>query len=349
MLDKLKDLICDNKLNLCSIKKEIDMINESNNCQDKYLKDLLDPINRRNVKIPSKNPVPTVTFQMRTYSDIMLSPVGDALISVCPFFLADNTYRNKIIEYRDRYNDNYEFHVKHLTTCCQFDKAVIQDENEPIFNLNRAIEPGIYVKYRLVSAALKIIYTGSVGGACGTIKGGVLLENDKKILCFGRIVEKGGSEDPHAEIVPSVYYYDIDVLEWVNKLIYHQEKNCIEGMTLLYFPVDNSYLEFYDVVNSDDIYWPGENVQKKFKTNRPVLYCNDRSFKGNFRWLIYISNGPTIQSDCFRFEMYCNFECIPSPKVLNYMPVSINTCFLTDEIIREIINKVKDYINKNII
>lgn len=346
-IDKLKELLNSNKLNLCNIKKEIETLKDLDNDHEiEYLKDLLDPINRKNVKIPSKNPVPTVTVQMKTYSDIMLNPQGETLISICPFFLADNTYYNKVIEYRDD-EYKYEFHVKYLTTCCQFDRPVFSDENKA-FNLNKNIEPGIYVKYRLVSAALKVIYTGNVGGVCGTINGGTLIENDKKVLCFGRVVEDGESEDPHGEIVPSIYYYDYDFVETINKMIYHQENNCIDGLTMIYFPVDNSYLEFCNVVNINDIYWPGDYIQNKIHgTNRPVLYCKDDCFKGNFRWIVHISNGPTIQSNCFRFEMYCNFECIPSPKVLNYMPVSINSYFLNDEIVLKIINKIKEYINEN--
>lgn len=346
-IDKLKELLNSNKLNLSCIKKEIEALKDLDNDHEiEYLKDLLDPINRKNVKIPSKNPVPTVTVQMKSYSDIKLDYGGETLVSICPYFLADNTYYNKNILYHIE-DDTYEFHVKKLSTCCQFNIPPIYDENELIFNLNKIIEPGIYIKYRLVSAALKVIYTGSIGGACGTIEGGISLENDNKILCFGRIVEEAEPEDPHGQIVPSVYAYENDFVDSINKMIYHKENNCINGLTMIYFPVDNSYLEFCDIVRNDDIYWPGENIQSHYHGARPVLCCNDKCFKGNFRWLVHILNGPITQSNCFRFEMYCNFECIPSPKVLNYMPVSINTYFLNDNIILCIINKIKEYINEN--
>lgn len=353
MLDKLKDLICDNKLNLCSIKKEIDMINESNNCQDKYLKDLLDPINRRNVKIPSKNPVPTVAFQMKTCSDVTLNEEGEAFISVCPFFLCDDSFYGKVIGYSifDEEKEGYEWFTyicKTLSASYHYDARPVEFLKDA-FNLSMAVEEGIYVKYRLVSAALKVIYIGTVGSSSGTISGAISLQADKNMMVhtFGNI--RTGVFPPGDDM----FYPASDVkpkdIEYMRYMPSFKERKCLEGITMLYYPVDNSYYQFYDLMTYYDVNYSG--IAQKGRWNNdyfPILYGNKDKCRSNFKWLIHVEHGQPM-SKSIRLELYCNFECIPSPKVLNYMPVSINTCFLTDEILREIINKVKDYINKNII
>lgn len=351
MLDKLKELLNDNKLDLYCIKKQIDAIGGLNYCQEEYLKDLLDPINRKNVKIPSKNPVPSVAFQMKTCSNLTLDENGEAFVSVCPFFLCDDSFDGKMFSYSTFDEQEgykwYNFICKTLSASYRFEPRPV-DEIKDTFSINMGVEEEIYIKYRLVSAALKISYIGSVGSSSGTISGAVSLKVDKDmpLYPYGRV--RGPVFPPTTDFL----YLASDIkkpddIEYMSYLTNYKVSRCLDGLTMLYYPVDNSYYQFYDLITRNDIYFRNETFKDSYDNMvLPVLYGNKDKCRSGFKWLIHIEDGQPL-AKCIKFEMYCNFECIPSPKVLNYMPVSINTCFLTEDMIRDIINKVKEYIDKN--
>ena len=104
---------------------------------------------------------------------------------------------------------------------------------------------------------------------------------------------------------------------------YHQENLCIEGMRELYFPIDNSYEEYSYLLPKKDINIDVNNssVGGIFPMNITSAYENS---KNAFRFMVYIVGAPPSLSN-FKFDIYCNFECLPNAEFLNYMPVVTNT------------------------
>jgi hypothetical protein len=52
-----------------------------------------------------------------------------------------------------------------------------------------------------------------------------------------------------------------------------------------------------------------------------IIAKDEDSLKSGFNFLIYTLGAPP-STTCFKMDIYCNFECLPSAEFLNYMPVT---------------------------
>ena len=71
---------------------------------------------------------------------------------------------------------------------------------------------------------------------------------------------------------------------------------------------------------------PVNTISGKFKFETTEDYL-----KNGFRQVVYVLGAPANQA-CFKLDIYCNFECLPSSPFLNYLPLSMNTEFASPEI-----------------
>ena len=47
--------------------------------------------------------------------------------------------------------------------------------------------------------------------------------------------------------------------------------------------------------------------------------------------MFFYSLGALPSSNCFKVDIYCNFECLPNAKYLNYMPITLNPYVISNE------------------
>ena len=108
---------------------------------------------------------------------------------------------------------------------------------------------------------------------------------------------------------------------------------------MLYFPTDNSYSDFvktYDGRYTFIDYWNLDPLPILF----PLLRLNDDCIKTGFNWFVYVNKGPTIEND-FKVDMICNFEAIPSPKLLDYIPITLDVHYVHPDLIKKMIEEVQ--------
>ena len=92
---------------------------------------------------------------------------------------------------------------------------------------------------------------------------------------------------------------------------------------MLYFPLDNSYEEYLKLDGPESMKVIYNGPGPKDQPEVPMI-CMDENTRNGFGFFIYTLNAPPL-STCFKVDIYCNFECLPDSKFMNYMPVSLCT------------------------
>lgn len=167
-------------------------------------------------------------------------------------------------------------------------------------------------------------------GAGVAIGGAIIYEDDKNIGTGAvQLIQAGGV--PPA-IVPS-YGRNPNLDKFGNfdlamDSYYHQENITIEGIKQLYFPIDNSYEEYVKLATSDSL----TSVNNTISNDAPPQFAitNEDVFRTGFNNFVYVLGAPA-SSACFKVDIYCNFECLPNAKFLNYLPLSMGTFTLSNE------------------
>ena len=325
-LKKLKLLFEQNYNNIDYIKNELKRLYELGEIKNyEYLLDLLDPKNRKDARIPEPvSNVPTKTFQLHL-QNCLLTNVNQIAFKITPFFLMSNKNRGMNHPYR-RYNGgvwaDLNFYTEYILPSCYLtfyegDDYVRSMERDRI--INQMVPDGIFSKYRLVSAMLELRYVGPIDEACGVIGGGFSFSNDDHILCYGR-TSPNSSINVRTEYPVNNYEsaQDYMFVDNIRQMAYYQEKNPLEGLKMYYFPLDNSYLEFYNLVDFSDVNWDG--LSSGFY---PVMKINQTNYKPNFSWYIYMQYLPK-NIKCFLLDIYLNYECILETKMYKYIPLINN-------------------------
>lgn len=324
-LNTLKDSLSGDRINVQSVRqqiKDISMYDQSQNFS--YLSNLLHPEKEKGCKIPSQVPVPSCAFQLHNCVTVTTNTSGNLGVWFNPFFLANESVIGSKINGLDS-GSNHGFVSKYLTTLWINNNANLTgnaDETHwtPV-NINQVI-PAVYDQYRLVSASMVVRYIGRLDAAQGVIGGSIIYDD---IDSVGGPIQTGAAYDPTAATVASgcsalAKYGNFDL---AMDSFYHKSSSCLEGLRELYFPVDNSYEEYCKCVDDGDV-----NAEAVSGTN--YMYLNQGCNKGSFNWMFYALGCPP-NSNCFKIDIYCNFETIPKAKYLNYMPISINPYSISTE------------------
>ena len=273
-----------------------------------YLRDLLKPEKSRGCKIPSQVPVPSCSFQLHNCVTIKTNNSGNCAFIMNPFFLADDSNLKQEI-------DGVDFYLhKYLTSLWVNSNASLsgnaEDYNWEPTNINQVL-PQVYTQYRLVSAAVHVKYIGRLDSVSGVVGGAIILDDINTV--GGKVLATGSSYDESAAgantISPHLYKYGN--FELARDSYYHKENNALEGIRMLYFPIDNSYAEYTDITGITNL--RGE------MSGQSVILNNGQ--KEAFNWMFYAQSAPP-DSYCFKVDIFCNFECLPQPAFLNYMPIS---------------------------
>jgi len=371
---KIKDILIDydiGKLKLYDIKNIINKLyNNYKNNGYEYLNSLLYPEKYNGIRLPTEKPIPTCTFQLKSQVIIKPNDKGCFVVCINPYFLADESFEyvtsvsglNTYVSGGNTYNYYYRFYATNVSTfACN-----VRGELDGITPLPRDLDPNllvqhlriwnmkdigqilptnIYDQYRLVSASLNVRYIGPLEEAKGII-GGSILYDQHNSPCFEEYVDSGlGAMPPYNPPPPgtegnpdATFYPDYENFDNLRNAFYHNESYCLEGLRMLYFPLDNSFEEFVKIFNGKHVAL--ERLYREFSGYAKWKIPEDY-YKSGFNWVIYGQGLPSL--NCIRFELCCNFECIPNAKFLNYCPLEVRPYMLNNYKKKEIYDEVKKY------
>lgn len=339
--------------NINTIIKNInDLVIEDD--ENEYLKCLLYPEEYKGVKIPSDVPLPSCTFNFHETVTIKTNEVLGFVFN--PIFLYNfERLDNKVYSSYGKIYDitdiegnneiyNKSFTLDYLTSFCRlrcvngepyFDKASITPHR-----INQKL-PEIYNSYRLVSACAIVKYIGKVETANGIIGGTIL--NDESNYLSGKTLSR--------YIQYPMFILDNEIQKYsdyklLKNNIYHKENNCLDGMKLIYYPLDNSYTEFIDVLKPEDIisseirHDGNINYYDGLYTDYMAIKAN-KNFKNGFKFYVYFLDDPKTPN-IYKIDLYCNYECLPNPKYIDYLSLNIYNNNLNIKSKQNIINYIQN-------
>ena len=286
-----------------------------------YLNNLMYPENCKNVKIPTPIPIPSCSFQLHNCVTVQPNTKGNLAILFNPFFLYSNSLLSKDLQVpayggSEAGTGRLEWLSSFfLNNSVSLDGNGFDDTWDPI-NIGQGI-PDVYDQYRLVSASITLKYIGRLDIVSGVVGGAIVFDDNPSLA--GRLSKGGGSSLMHPQGLGKYGNFDLAIDSF-----YHQENLTLEGIRELYFPLDNSYEEYLKTDISDKI-----EIKVGVTGNTGGLQCattslEPDSYRSGFNYLIYVLGAPYNGPSYFKVDIYCNFECLPKPEFLNYLPISMN-------------------------
>jgi hypothetical protein len=294
-------------LDLENITKAADALLKYNTKSEyNYLNYLLYPEKCKNVRIPSPIPVPSCSFQLHNCITLSTNASGNLAFSFNPFFLAN---QNNLNNWGEKIPSWFS------TLWVNNDDTLTGNERNDNFwpiNIGQTI-PNVYDQYRLVSASIVVKYIGRLDIVSGVIGGAIVYNDDPTIG-----VHFSGGGTVAESNTTNVYMAKYGNFDLAMDSFYHQEYMVLDGLRQLYFPLDNSFEEYTKLIGTSQTNF------YKLETGRFLAQIPDHDiFKSGFNQFVYVLGAPP-SSSCFKVDIYCNFECLPSSEFLNYMPTS--TC-----------------------
>ena len=335
-LNSLKTSLNKDMINIRDVSRDIKQIDEYNKKQDfNYLNDLLDPIRRKSVKIPSDKPIPSCSFQIHNSFAFNTNELGMDAFYFNPWFLASEK-----IYTRSAPPGSYEEAHVSMGGATYFANVYI-DADGTITNPYQWYYPGgsvlqtipdVYAKYRLVSACMLLRYTGQIDEAKGLMGGSVVFLKSNAIGVRYNLPGEGiGIRGARCGDFEQFTSFDM-----IRDAYFNKEVSCLEGLKLLYFPLDNSFNEFRKVCDGSDF-----TYQKSLNMNYTQVNASNASMKSGFGWMVYLQGVPST-SKCFRLDYYLNYECLPKAEFMNYIPISIDIVSVSPELIKKIIEEIQE-------
>lgn len=321
---------------------------------NKYLNILLNPEKQKGVKVPNNVPVPSCSFQLHNSIELPeTNQYGNMAIIFNPFFLASSENSVDSFKSADLSGLNGLIDVEHISSYFYTSLYVnnnpnltgeTNNDNFRTIDIGQSIKP-IYDQYRLVSASMQIKYIGKIEDSCGVIGGSVLYEPNNYCMSHLKIIGTllpGGmqSEIPLSPPIKGIGKYGNFNL--ARHAYNNKENRLLEGIRILYFPVDNSCYEYQNLMNDSLVdlviaqnpQQPGyDHIQVKETSN----YINNKT-----QFMVYIQGAP-VNKVCFRCDIFCNFECLPNASYLNCLPITMDNEYITQEEKKNALN----YIQKN--
>lgn len=333
-LNQLSNVLNQDPINLERVRHMMQQISEFNNAVEyQYMKDLLDPLNKKGVKIPTDTPTPTCSFQLHNYATFRANENGFDVFTCNPWFLAKEGFEGKKVQI----GENTTFYLAGTVSPYFFCRLNTVDGTKPTDYWSSATSfsfaiPNVYSKYRLVSACAILKYVGELEQAQGVMGAAVTFTKSNDIA-FGY----GNAQGTYNYGSLTQNFNDYGDFELMRDSFFSQEASCLEGIKILYFPLDNSYNEFKTVYDGSKTKW------KMIPDVGPVATISDDFFKTGFNWMFYLHGCPYDGTKrMFRIDFYMNYECIPNAEFLNYMPISVNNIHITPEARKKMIDKVKE-------
>ena len=337
---RLYEALNGEKLDFSKINNAVDALQAYNSKNEyRYLNNLLHPEKCKGVKIPSQIPVPSCSFQLHNCITVRTNSLGNLAIMFNPFFLGKlpDALGDKIPAgqvHVTNTDDLYSFSAGYNFLTSFFinnHDSLVGNEPNPNWsnvNIGQAI-PAVYDQYRLVSASVVVKYIGRLDYTSGVIGGSVVFDESTQVggRFFTESQREAGGDVTRGVFnnVPE-FLYKYGNFDLAMDAFYHQENLCLQGMRCLYFPVDPSYEDYTRLMNANLMQVSGKYGDlDTFKAVSTEDYL-----KSGFNNFIYVMGAPA-NTACFKIDIYCNFECLPSSSFLNYLPLSMSTDFISGE------------------
>ena len=320
-LNGLRSSLNSDNINFRSVKQQIKDISKYDQVQTyDYLSNLLKPEKAKGCKVPSNIPIPSCSFQLHNSITLTTNTSGNVAFIMNPFFLASN---NIIGQRLPNVEGNYTYVHKFLTSAWVNNSNTLtgsaSDDNWTPIDFGQTIPP-VYDQYRLVSASLVVKYIGRLDTVQGLVGGAVLFTDNSALGGQVQVASSAtGAYDPAgagANVVTTGLgqYGNFDLAQ---DSFYHSENMTLEGVRELFFPIDNSFEEYLKVLDKTS------GLDGNGGDSDPVEFvASPDMYKSGFNWFFYATNAPA-SSNCFKLDIYCNFECLPNAQFLNYMPISL--------------------------
>ena len=301
-LNQLKNSLDRDTINLEQLRREMKQISDLKEVEDySYMKDLLDPFNRKGGKIPTDKPIPSCTFQIHNSITFRCNLLGNDFFGLNPFFLASSDmYAKEFYLGATKQYIGTSAGMYFISSTDDMDGKREGFLNAAPTSFNVCI-PNVYNKYRVVSAGLTLKYVGPLEAAQGVMGGGIAYQKSNYV---GVKYGDNMAYRTNSSTNPDLYKYTN--FENIRQCVYFQENSCLEGLKMIYFPLDNSFNEFKKV-------WDGGGIKKAEKTpdygtNYAQVQISDDYFGNGFYWVGYIENGTYIgNSQVFRLDYYINY------------------------------------------
>jgi len=338
-----------------------------------YLNALLEPEKVKGVRLPSEITIPSTTFQFKTSRVLQTNSHGCLLIRCNPFFLAQESLIGSHIRWlrqirlnsRDYYSYYDVYLAKYLTSFFYYNINVLDGVNNTdrakysSMNIGQILPNDVYNSYRLVSACMNIKYIGEIEESSGVIGGSIITEELKDLgseLYYKQHAHLTNQAirpaEPYNPSAATIFggsiigkYSQFDVLR---DAFYHAENNCLDGLRMLYFPLDNSYEHFIpilkDVDQLDFFYEIIDRDEKGVPIDIEPLYfySNPDYYKSSFNWFAYCQGLPA-HKECIRVDLCFNFECMPTSSFLNFCPVETRPYAIDPIKKKQVLDEVKKY------
>lgn len=303
-----------------------------------YLENLIYPEKAKGCKIPSAIPVPSTSFQLHNSFTLSTNSKGNLAMVCNPFYLYNNTDLESIVTTDSTLGEMSFIPNYYSSFYYNNNESLTGHENNMSFvplNVGQGI-PNVYDQYRLVSASIIAKYIGRMDITSGVIGGAIVFDENQIVGSNGEFIQGGTSTDNFNSIIEwTSKYGNFDLAE---DSFYHQENLCLEGLRMLYFPIDNTFEEYTKL--------GGSSVTKlshygTLPLPAPVVKQTEDVNKSGFNWMIYVLGAPPSTS-CFKIDIYCNFECLPNASFLNYMPITPSCGYVSPQEKKESITIVQN-------
>lgn len=341
-LYNLKNALSGDKINMSSIKRDIEELSTFNKVNNyNYLRNLMCPERSRGSKLPSQIPVPSCSFQMKNSITLTTNSTGNLAFFMNPFFLANDTVIGTPSTIPGVDVDGDRWFTGFASSAWvnrnnSLNGTSANSSWDPV-NLGQTLPP-VYDQYRVVSASLSIKYIGRLDAVQGEVGGAIFCED---INTFGGQNATDSAMTQGITTTKARGLSKFGIFDYAEDAVYSKRNSTLDGVRLLYFPLDNTYEEFARVASTNDIEIDRDS------TTAAQEWIQVGKKQNGFNWFFWCSGGPT-NSSCFRVDICINFECLPSASFLNYIPVTISSCFLLPEEKKRAILYIQDHaIDKN--
>ena len=354
--NKIKELyksLSSDYINLYDIKKnlyEVKNINTSNEVT--YLRNMIYPEKALNAKVPSKISQNTCSFKLHYSDAIWTNWHGALVIRFSPNFLASDSLVGKrmVIQNQEDFEiTDWSLSLVDVSTFWWSNAAMLDGDEtqyymefQPLF-IGQMLKKGFYSQYRLVSASMELKYLGPTAIAKGSIGGAITFDENTNI---GAATQEGPSNTPYdpqwgwdiSNFADFVRYSNFNNLR---RLPYFKEKTCLDGIRMLYFPVDSSYDNFTKIYSGDGTEARNGYGYGEYWYEEPCVFTDPSIYKSGFTWVVFCYNCPPQEQ--FKVDITCNYECLPFDSVLNYMPYNSERFNIT----RESRDVIEDFVQQN--
>lgn len=327
----------------------------------KYLNELKYPEIFKGVKMPTQISPPSCTYQLTYSLPLSLNDDGNCLISFNPFFLASKTAIGKVIKgvtiNRTTGDEevNYYMISKYLSSFIFNNNDLLTGENDyedyvqisdQGIDISQTTPFDFYSQYRLVSACLKIKYVGDLNEVSGVIGGGISYEDKGTIGGrYYRVDSPGAQYDPDHITYPIAQKSKYRAFNNVRHLPFFREYPLLNGIRMIYYPVDKSFENFVKVYDSGHT----EKTLTRFgETANPEFLVPEDYYQSGFTFVVFVQGGPRNKA-CIQADICCNFECLPNEEFLIYLKPKPSRCLISLAEKRKVWMLIKDQLIESLI